>query len=75
MVTGVGGGGLGVKGRPKNFGKDNEAHLPLAGSAGGVASCCRGRWRMLTIGGLEPLVLAYQPMVMTTGPPLASCAV
>ena len=46
-----------------------------AGSAGGVASCCRGRWCVLTTGGIEPPILAYEPILLTTGPIQASCAI
>ena len=37
-------GGGGVKGLAQQIQKDDKAHLPQASSAGGVASCCRGRW-------------------------------
>ena len=33
-----------------------------AGSASGLASCRRGRWFVLTIGGIEPPLLGYESM-------------
>ena len=65
----------GVAGGRGCFQKGSEAHLPRAGSAGSVAGCCRGRWCVLTIGGIEPPLLGYESIPLTTGPVQASCTV
>ena len=43
-----------------------------AGSAGVVAGCCRGRWCVLTTGGIEPPLLWYESIRLTSGPVQAS---
>ena len=40
-----------------------------------AASCCRGRWCVLIIGGIEPPLLGYESIPLTSGPVQASCTV
>ena len=65
----------GVAGGRGCFQKGSEAHPPRAGRAGSVAGCCRGRWCVLTIGGIEPPLLGYESIPLTNGPVQASCTV
>ena len=76
--TAAGGGGVffsGVAGGPGCFLKRRRGAPTAAGSAGGVASCCRGRWCVLTIGGIEPPLLGYESILLTFGPVQAYCTV
>ena len=57
------------------FQKKRRGAPTAAGSAGGLASCCRGRWCVLTIGGIEPPLLGYESIPLTSGPVQASCTV
>ena len=58
-----------------DFRKRRRGAPTTAGSAGGLASCCRGRWCVLTIGGIESPLLGYESILLTSGPVQACCTV
>ena len=76
--TAAGSGGvffLVVWGSVVEFRKRQRGAPTAAGSAGCLASCCRGRWCVLMIGGIEPPLLGYESILLTSGPVQASCTV